>query len=94
MAIFIFNVPAITMKCERFALAGVPLLTRTDTAFCVTDSSHLQHKTFIRTPLPVLRRLFRVLAYMHNITPVFLSLSKPPLHLAVYLRTEKGSNLS
>ena len=27
MAIFIFNVPARTMKSERFALAGVPLLT-------------------------------------------------------------------
>ena len=28
MAILIFNVPARTMKRERFALAGVPLLTR------------------------------------------------------------------
>ena len=27
MAILIFNVPARTMKRERFALAGVPLLT-------------------------------------------------------------------
>ena len=29
MAIFIFNVPARTMKRERFALAGVLVLTRT-----------------------------------------------------------------
>ena len=28
VAIFIFNVPARTMKRKRFALAGVPLLTR------------------------------------------------------------------
>ena len=27
MAILIFNVPARTMKRERFALAGVPLMT-------------------------------------------------------------------
>ena len=33
MAIFIFNVPARTMKRERFALAGVPLLTSFMTYF-------------------------------------------------------------
>ena len=43
MAIFIFNVPARTMKRERFALAGVPLLTSNKRIF-VTNKFQLTHR--------------------------------------------------